>query len=157
MAYRGARAIYIHNILNNIRTVPRHISPDLCWRTFHIISNGLRTSRRFQERAQPCLLCQRRDGDELEHYARCQVVQDISRRTLPLLRHVHLNTYTFFLTEELQPDATASIIIMHDLLTWAIRTLRHGHFRATPQELFEARAHQLLRRRPALARYIRPL
>ena len=133
----------------------RH-STDLCWRTFHILSNGLHTTRRAQESIQPCFFCNRQAGDELEHYARCCRLHTLTRRTLPVLRHTPLDEYTFFLAEEVQPATSASIVILHDLFTWTLRELRHHGSRASPEELFEARAHQLLQRRPALTPLLRP-
>ena len=128
---------------------------DLRWRTLRIISNGLPTSRRFQQPTQRCYFCHIAKGDALEHYSRCAAVLAHSRFALPLLLNTRVNKYTFFLAEHMHPAAASSITLMHDLLAWALRAIRNGST-ADHREIFRARAHQLLRRRPALTGLITP-
>ena len=136
----------------HMRAIANRMPRDMAFSTLKVISNGLNTSRRFQEIPEACLFCRADFADDVRHYALCPALRMLTARCLPELERRLPEGYGlehFLLLREMSLPLVFGHCILHDILVHGYNAGKHSSL-AFPANHLLARLRALLRRFPAV-------
>ena len=128
----------------NIARIAGVVPEGVVLATVRLFCNAFPTTRRFQSEVRPCVCCGDAESDEVEHYVRCERIQDFSWRHLRA-GWLSFSAHVLLVTDDEEVPLMAKTCVVNDCILHAIRARRINLHGASGISLMYGRLRRLCR------------